>query len=107
MPNITSTIFISQALQNLRPNSGFSFDGTDLLSIKWTDPTITAPTLDEIRSEYQRIEDEFNYKEYQRLRAAAYPPIEDYLDAVVKNDQSQIDAYIAACLAVKQQYPKP
>ena len=31
----------------------------------------------------------------------------DYLDGVVKGDQVQIDAYIAACKAVKSKYPKP
>ena len=34
-------------------------------------------------------------------------PITDYLDGVVKGDQEQIDAYIAACQAVKTKYPKP
>lgn len=43
---------------------------------------------------------------YQELRAAAYPPVADYLDGVVKGDQAQIDAYIAACQAVKAKYPK-
>jgi hypothetical protein len=43
---------------------------------------------------------------YKAKRAAEYPPMTDYLDGVVKNDQSQIDAYIAACLAVKTKYPK-
>jgi hypothetical protein len=43
---------------------------------------------------------------YQELRAAAYPSASDYLDGVVKGDQAQIDAYIAACLAVKAKYPK-
>jgi hypothetical protein len=43
---------------------------------------------------------------YAEKRAMEYPPIEDYLDGVVKNDQTQIDAYIAACLAVKAKYPK-
>lgn len=43
---------------------------------------------------------------YTQLRAAEYPPITDYLDGVVKGDQAQIDAYIAACLAVKAKYPK-
>jgi hypothetical protein len=43
---------------------------------------------------------------YAQKRAAEYPPMADYLDAVVKNDQAQIDAYIAACLAVKAKYPK-
>ena len=43
---------------------------------------------------------------YQELRIAAYPPMTDYLDGVVKGDQAQIDAYIAACQAVKDKYPK-
>ncbi len=43
---------------------------------------------------------------YQRKRAAEYPPMADYLDGVVKGDQAQIDAYIAACQAVKAKYPK-
>ena len=40
-------------------------------------------------------------------RAAEYPPASDYLDGVAKGDQEQIDAYIAACLAVKEKYPFP
>jgi hypothetical protein len=43
---------------------------------------------------------------YKEQRASEYPPITDYLDGVVKGDQAQIDAYIAACLAVKAKYPK-
>jgi hypothetical protein len=43
----------------------------------------------------------------RQARAAEYPPITDYLDGVVKGDQAQIDAYIAACQAVKNKYPKP
>jgi hypothetical protein len=43
---------------------------------------------------------------YKYQRAAEYPPITDYIDGVVKGDQAQIDAYIAACLAVKAKYPK-
>lgn len=40
-------------------------------------------------------------------RADEYPPMSDYLDGVVKQDQAQIDKYIADCLAVKAKYPKP
>jgi hypothetical protein len=43
---------------------------------------------------------------YKYQRAREYPPIADYIDGVVKGDQAQIDAYIAACLAVKAKYPK-
>ncbi len=45
--------------------------------------------------------------EYQRQRAAEYPPMADYLDGIVKGDQAQVQAYIDACLAVKAKYPKP
>ena len=45
--------------------------------------------------------------QYKYSRATAYPPMTDYLDGVVKGDQAQIDAYIAACLAVKAENPKP
>jgi len=44
---------------------------------------------------------------YIAKRAAEYPPYTDYLDGVVKGNQAQIDAYIAACQAVKTKYPKP
>jgi hypothetical protein len=44
---------------------------------------------------------------YKGKRQQEYPPITDYIDGVVKGDQAQIDAYIAACQAVKAKYPKP
>jgi hypothetical protein len=51
--------------------------------------------------------EEFLAVEYRYKRASEYPPIADYLDGVVKGNQAQIDAYIAACQAVKTKYPKP
>lgn len=44
---------------------------------------------------------------YQQLRSAAYPPISDYLDGIVKADLKQQQTYIDDCLAVKEKYPKP
>jgi hypothetical protein len=44
--------------------------------------------------------------EYKTKRAAEYPDFRDYLDGIVKGDQEQIAAYIAACQAVKTKYPK-
>lgn len=43
---------------------------------------------------------------YAELRAAAYPPITDYLDGIVKGDTAQVAKYVADCLAVKAMYPK-
>jgi hypothetical protein len=42
---------------------------------------------------------------YQEKREAAYPPMSEYLDGIVKGDTAQVDQYIADCLAVKALYP--
>jgi len=52
------------------------------------------------------VQTEMDASAYIAQRAREYPPITDYLDGVVKGNQAQIDAYIAACLAVKAKYPK-
>ena len=43
---------------------------------------------------------------YKSKRANEYPDFKEYLDGIVKGDQSQIDKYIADCLAIKAKYPK-
>lgn len=43
---------------------------------------------------------------YKEKRAAEYPPFTDYLDGIVKGDEAQVQAYIDACNAVKNKYPK-
>lgn len=43
---------------------------------------------------------------YADLRRAAYPPLTDLIDGLVKDDAAQIQAYKDACLAVKALYPK-
>ena len=44
---------------------------------------------------------------YAQKRVNEYPPVADYLDGIVKGDTAQVNAYVAACLAVKAKYPKP
>jgi hypothetical protein len=43
---------------------------------------------------------------YKEKRAAEYPSFIDYLDGIVKGDDAQVQAYIDACNAVKNKYPK-
>jgi len=64
------------------------------------------PTEQECINGITKLQDEYNAKEYARLRVTEYPQVEDYLDGIVKGDQDQIDKYIADCLAVKAKYPK-
>lgn len=55
----------------------------------------------------QRQQEAFNALSYAEKRASEYPPITDYADAWVKNDEVALEAYRQACLAVKAKYPKP
>lgn len=93
----------ANALTSLRPGAQWVLRGDDL---EWLDTEQTPPTDAEITAEVARLQAEHEANEYQRKRAAEYPPMADYLDGVVKGDQAQIDAYVAACLAVKAKYPK-
>lgn len=51
------------------------------------------------------INEEIIHRTIATLRAEAYPPMADYLDAKVKGDAAQEAAYVAACLNVKEKYP--
>lgn len=78
------------------------------------DPETGGPVITEGSPPSERQEEKMNLKMYElsvnsyiRNRIANYPPIEDYVDGIVKGDQEQIDKYIADCLKVKEDYPKP
>ena len=48
--------------------------------------------------------------QYQRDRQPEYPSLADLADAMYwssKGDETKLDAYYAACEAVKAKYPKP
>ena len=55
--------------------------------------------MDELQAEYDALD-------YARKRKVAYPDIYDYMDGIVKNDQTQIDKYIADAQDVKARHPK-
>jgi hypothetical protein len=97
---------IDKALLSLRPNSSWDLNGDEYSGIVWKDETQTQPTLEEVNAEIVKLQAEYDAKEYQRLRVKEYPPITDYLDGIVKGDNTQVQAYIDACLAVKAKYPK-
>ena len=40
------------------------------------------------------------------LREAEYPPMAEYIDAIIKGDVEAKETYKAKCLAVKAKYPK-
>ena len=96
-----------EAIESLAPGAQWALTGNDYDGLEWMSDDIARPTKTELFAEAARLQLEYDYFEYQRLRATEYPDFKEYLDGVVKGDQAQIDAYIAACQAVKDKYPKP
>jgi hypothetical protein len=90
---------IHQACLNLRPNAGISIDDD---GIHWHGID-NPPTQSEIDTEVARLQAEYDAKQYQRQRAAEYPPIVDQLDTLYHGGY---DAWRAVIQAVKDKYPK-
>lgn len=102
--------FTHQAIASFCNNihGSFHFRGKESYeNLEWETDAFVKPTAEMVAEKVRQLDAEWSAMEYQRLRALEFPPITDYLDGVVKGDQAQIDAYIAACQAVKAKYPKP
>lgn len=103
---------LSDAITSLCPGAQFILVNDDYSQIQWLEKPVyeggqKKPTQEEVEVEALRLQKEWEDTEYQRLRANEYPDFKEYLDGIVKGDQEQIQAYIDACLAVKEKYPKP
>jgi len=98
---------ITHAIQSLCPGAMWKIRGDDYATLEWLDSQIDKPSKAQLDEEVSRLNREWERAEYQRKRKAEYPPMEDYLDAVVKGDTAQLQRYTDACLAVKAKYPKP
>jgi hypothetical protein len=96
---------IINSIKAINPNAQVSVNAEDINQITWLNGTTPIP-VNEILAKQQELITEYNSKKYQRDRANEYPDFKEYLDGIVKGDQSQIDKYIADCLAVKAKYPK-
>lgn len=97
---------IADAIKSLQPKAEFSLMGENYAEIIWINSEITKPDIKDVLVELKRLNDIENANEYKRLRAAEYPPVADYLDAIVKGDADAISDYIAKCKTVKLKYPK-
>jgi hypothetical protein len=96
---------ITKALFSLRPNSMFSVEGETYEGIRWNDQENEIPTEEELLTEIERLQAEYDAVQYKKQRYEEYPDFREYLDGIVKGDQQKIDAYIAECNDDKAKYP--
>jgi hypothetical protein len=95
---------ITHAIASLYPGVRWQMANENYNTLEWYSDTVPKPSHDELIVEAKRLS---KIESYVEPRKKEYPPVTDYLDAVVKGDLEQQQAYIDACLAVKAKYPKP
>lgn len=101
---------ISRAITSLYPTAQFAIENEDYNRIRWIanqpDPL---PTQEELEAEADRLSTLDAANAYQRQRRVEYPPLTDLADALyhqANGDNTKMEAYLAACEAVKIKYPK-
>jgi hypothetical protein len=88
------------AILSLVPNAEVSVTDTEVI---WHNPSTPPITDAEINAELARLQAEYNANEYQRKRAAEYPPITEQLDKIFHDG---IEEWKKEIQAVKDKYPK-
>jgi len=96
-------IRISDALLVLTPGAEWSIDGNVYSGLNWLDTEQTKPTEEEVVQKVAELQYQQESNEYQRQRAAEYPPYGDQFDQIFHEG---IDAWKATILEVKRKYPK-
>lgn len=82
------------------------------VAVEATETTEAIPEITELVREFKAVEidetdfDAYMLTKYSEMRQAEYPPMADYLDAIVKGDTVAQGAYVDACNAIKLKYPK-
>ena len=97
---------ITHALESLCPGAEWVQEGDAYEGLIWKDLNIAKPSKQQIEAELERLMVEKTRTLYQRKRAEEYPPMADFLDAWVKQDQQALESYRQQCLDVKTKYPK-
>lgn len=102
----------AKVLSALRPGAAYICNGPNYEGLEWKEPPVRdggqpKPTKAEWDEEWERQIRISHLEQYKFKRLHEYPPIVDYIDGVVKNDQEQVQNYLDACRAVKLKYPRP
>jgi hypothetical protein len=97
-------ITVFHAIQSLVPGAEVSV-GIYNQEIVWHNPEAAPVTMEQIQAEQQRLQQAYDWNEYQRNRAREYPSIQEQLDALYH--AGVFPAEMAARIrAVKQKYPR-
>lgn len=94
---------LTKAIMSLYPKAIWELNGDYYSGLEWKSKDIQKPTEEELIIECNRLQAEYDAKEYQRKRAKEYPTITDQLDIIFHNG---IDAWKTQIQFVKDKHPK-
>jgi len=97
-------ITIFHAIQSLVPGAEITVGIYDQ-SITWHRPETAPVTMEQIQAELRRLQQAYDWDEYQRNRAREYPSIQEQLDALYHAGVFP-PAMAARIRAVKAKYPR-
>ena len=95
---------ITSAILSLQPNAKFAVENDVVI---WLDEEITEPTSTEISNEIDRLQAEYDAKQYARDRAVAYASIQDQLDMQYWDSVNGTTTWKDHIAQVKADNPKP
>ena len=90
------------AILSLEPNAEVTLIADEI--VEWHSDDITQPTDEDITTEQERLQAEYDGNEYQRNRADEYPDIKEQLDYIYHNGLTKWKSDMIK--PVKDKYPK-
>ena len=103
-------IDIISSIRALDPNADVSVNAEDVNQITWHDGNPSDITVAQIETKQTELQTAYDAKAYARTRAAAYPSIQDFMEAYTEkeigSDSTKWDAYVIAYNKVRTDNPK-
>jgi proline dehydrogenase len=99
-------ITLSKAIKKINPNAEFKYLEEDINSIEWLNGTTPIPKAD-IEAKMTELQAEYDANEYQRVRATAYPSIQEQLDMQYWDKVNGTTNWEDAIAKTKSDIPKP
>ena len=101
---------IINSILALDPNAEVSVNAEDVNQIIWHDGNPNSITVAQIETKQTELQTAYDAKAYARTRAAAYPSIQDFMEAYTEkeigSDSIKWDAYVIAYNKVRTDNPK-
>ena len=98
-------ITLGKAILAINPNAQYTYTEEDVNSIVWENGT-TPISNDDIVAKQAELQSEYDAKEYQRVRAKAYPSLQEQMDMQYWDSVNGTTTWKDAIAKVKADNPK-